>query len=79
MFFSFYTNQHQGPLYTSDKISANILSRSVENDDFICFAIFSNGGYLELSTRLNFTFLKPWILIMLHMKFKIHGSSGSRE
>ena len=44
--------------------------------DNYSFAIFSNSGYLEFSTRLNFTILKPWDLIMLHMKFKIHGCSG---
>ena len=37
------------------------------------FAIFSNGGHLEFSTRLNFNILKPWSLIMLHMKFNINS------
>ena len=40
------------------------------------FAIFSNGGHLEFSTKLSFTILKPCSLIMLHVKFKIHGCSG---
>ena len=40
---------------------------------------FSNGGHLEILTRLNFTILKPWSLIMFQMKFKIHGCSGLRE
>ena len=53
----------------------NIPSCSGENGDFNSFAIFSNGGHLEFST-LNFIILKPWSLIMLHMKFKIHGCSG---
>ena len=61
------------------KFQPNIPSCSGENDDFISFAIFSNGGHLGFSTRLNFTILKPWSLIMLHMKFKIHGCSGLRE
>ena len=61
------------------KFQPNIPSHSGENGDFNSFAIFSNGGYLEFPTRLNFTFLKPWSLIMLHMKFKIHGCSGLRE
>ena len=61
------------------KFQPNIPSRTGENDDFISFAIFSNGGHLEFSTRLNFSILKPWSLIMLHMKFKIHGCSGLRE
>ena len=40
--------------------------------------IFSNGGHLEFSTRLNFTILKSWNLIIVHMKFEIHGCSGLR-
>ena len=61
------------------KLQPNIPSRSGENDDFISFAIFSNGGHLEFLTRLNFTILKPWSLIMLHIKFKIHECSGLRK
>ena len=64
-------------LYT--KFQPKIPSRSGENGDFNSFAIFSNSGHLEFSTRLNFTILKPWSLIMLHMKFKIHGCSGLRQ
>ena len=52
------------------KFQQNIPSRSGENGNFNSFAIFSNGGHLEISTRLNFIILKPWSLIMLHMKFK---------
>ena len=61
------------------KFQPNIPSRSGENGNFNSFAIFSNGGHLEFSTRLNFIILKPWSLAMLHMKFKIHGCSGLRE
>ena len=61
------------------KFQPNIPSRSGENDDFNSFAIFSNGGHLEFSTRLNFTILKPWSLIKLHMKFKIHRCSGFKR
>ena len=61
------------------KFQPNIPSRSGEIGVFNSFAIFSNGGHLEFLTRLNFTILKPWNLIMLHMKFKIHGCSGLRE
>ena len=57
------------------KVQPNIPSRSGENGDFISFAIFSNGGHLEFPTRLNFIILKSWSLIMLHMKFEIHGCS----
>ena len=61
------------------KFQLNIHSHSGENDDFISFAIFSNGGHLEFSTILSFSVLKLWSLIMLHMKFKIHGCSGLKE
>ena len=67
------------PLICHTKFQLNIPSRSGENDDFISFAIFSNGGHLKFSIRLNFNILKPWSLIMLHIKFKIHGCSGLRE
>ena len=58
------------------KSQLNIPSRSGENRDFNSFVIFNNGGHLEFSTRLNLIILKPWSLIMLHMKLKIHGCSG---
>ena len=61
------------------KFQPKIPGRSGENGDFNSFATFSNGGHLEYSTRMNFTILKPWSLIMLHMKFKVHGCSGLRE
>ena len=64
-------------LYT--KFQPNILSGSGGKVDFISFAIFSNGGHFEFSTRLNFTILKPWSLIKLHIKFKIHKCSVLRE
>ena len=41
------------------KFQPKIPSHSGENGDFISFAIFSNGGHFEFSTRLNFTVLKP--------------------
>ena len=41
--------------------------------------IFSNSGHLEFSTRLNFTVLKSWRVIMLHMEYEIHGCSGLEE
>ena len=56
------------------KFQLNILSLSGVNDNFNSFVIFSNGGHLEFSTRLNFTILKHWV--MQHMKLKIHGCSG---
>ena len=41
--------------------------------------VFSIGGHLELSTTLTFTGLKPCILLMLYVKFEIHGCSGFKE
>ena len=61
------------------KFQPNMPSRSGENGDFNSFAIFSNRGHLEFSTRLNFTTVKPWSLSMLHMKFMIHGCSCLRD
>ena len=61
------------------KFQPNIPSRSREDADFIGFAIFSISCHLEFLTRLNFTILKPWSLIMLHVKFEIHGCSDLRE
>ena len=66
-------------LILHNKFQPNIFSRSGEYDDLISFAIFSNGGTLEFSSRLNLTILKPWSLIMLRMKFKIHGCNGLTE
>ena len=58
----------------------NITSRSGENVDFISYAIFfSICGHSEFSTRLSFTVLMSCCLIMLHMKFEIHGCSGLRD
>ena len=58
------------------KFQPNIPSRSRANGKFISFAIFSNSGHLEFSTILYFIILQCWILIMLHMKFEIHGLVG---
>ena len=41
------------------KFQPNISSCSGKTGDFISFALFSNDGHLEFSTRLNFTILKP--------------------
>ena len=64
-------------LYT--KIQPNIPCGSGENVDSIGLPIFSNSYYILFSTRMNFIVLKPCSLIMLHMKFEIHGCSGFRE
>ena len=61
------------------KFQPNIPSHSGENADFTGFAIFSISRYLEFSMRLDFNILKPWSLIMVHMKFEIHGCSGLSE
>ena len=61
------------------KCQTKIPSRSGENSNFISFAIFINGGLLEFSTRLNFTILMSWSLIIMHMKFEIHECSGFKR
>ena len=57
-FFIFIPINIKVPIEFHTKFQPNILSRSGETDDLNSFAIFSNGGYLEFSTRLNFTILK---------------------
>ena len=52
-------------LFFNTKFQPNIPSHSGENGDFTSFALF--------------TILKSWSLIMLHMKFGIHGCSGLKE
>ena len=79
LFFNLISISIKVPLILHTKFQPNMPSQSGENDDFISFAIFSNGGHLEFSTRLTFTILKPWSLVMLHMKLKTHGCSGLRE
>ena len=64
------------PLILHTKFQPNILCYSGENADFIVFAISSTGGHLEFLIRPNFTVLRHWSLIMLHVKFEIHGCSG---
>ena len=79
IFFILVSLSIKVPLILHTKFQPNIPSRSGENGNFNSSAIFNNGGNLEFSTRLNFTIVKPWSLIMLHMKFKIHGCNGLRE
>ena len=75
-FFILITINNKVLLILNIKFQPNIPSPSGENDDFISFAIFSNGSHLEFSTRLNFIILKSWRLIMLHMKFEINASDA---
>ena len=79
MFFILIPINIKDPQVPHTKFQPNIPSPSGENDDFKSFANFGNGGHLKFSTQLNFTILKPWSLVMLHMKFKIYGCSGLRE
>ena len=66
-------------LILDTKFQPNKPSCSGENADFIGLTIFSIGNHLEFLTRLNYTILKPWSLIILHVKFEIHGCSGLRD
>ena len=57
-----------------------ISSGSGEEVDFVVFVIFSNGGHLGYSTGPNFTILKPWSQVILHVKFEnCRGSSFIEE
>ena len=47
--------------------------------NLLVFATLSISSHLQFSTRLNSTILKPWSLIMLLVKFEIHGYSDLRE
>ena len=50
-----------------------------ENVDFISFAIFSIGSHLGFSTKRNFIILKPYGLVMLHVKLENPECNGFRE
>ena len=47
--------------------------------DFSGLAIFSNSCHIGLPSSLNFIFVKPCSLVMLHVKFENNGCSGFRE
>ena len=47
--------------------------------DFIGLNIFSFGGHLGFSTRLNFISLKPCSLDILYVEFENYGCSGFRD
>ena len=79
IFFIFISIIIKVQLLLHTTFQPKIPSRSGENGDFISFAIFSNRSHLEFWTRLKFSFLMSWSLIMLHMEFEIHGCSGLRE
>ena len=53
-------------LYTN--FQPNIICGSGEKVEFIGLTSFSNSGHCLFSTRLNFIILKPWSLVMLHVK-----------
>ena len=61
------------------KLQPKISSGSGEEVDFVVFAIFSNSGHLGYSTQLNFTILRPWSQVMLHVKFENCRSSSFIE
>ena len=61
------------------KIQPKISSGSGEKVDYVVLAIFSNGGHLGYSTGPNFTILRPWSQILLHVKFQNCRSSNFIE
>ena len=60
-------------------ILPKISSGSEEEVDFVVFAIFNNSGHLGYSTLSNFTILRPWRQVMLHVKFENCRSSSFIE
>ena len=78
-FFIFISLNTNIPLIIQTKFQPNIPSHSGEKVDFNGFVIVSTGGHLGLSTSLTLTGMKPCSLIMLHVKFEIHGCSSFRD
>ena len=78
-FFNLIILKSKGPLMLQTKYQPNVQCHSGEKVDFIGFAIFSIGSHLRFSTKWNSIILKPLSLVMLHVKFENHESSGSRE
>ena len=76
IFFTWISFSMKVLLILHIKIQLNIPRCSGENADLINFAICSNGSHLDAYTRLNF---KSWSLIMLRLRFKIHGCSDLKE
>ena len=58
------------------KFQPNIPSNSGQKIDFNGFAIFSYGGHLGFSIRLNFIILKSCSLLMQNVKPENNGCSG---
>ena len=58
------------------KFQPNIPRSSGQKVDFNGFAIFSYGGHLGFSIRLNFTILKRCSLLMQNVKSENNGCSG---
>ena len=61
------------------KFQPNILTCTGKKLISLVLLLFSTGGHLGFSTRLNFHILKPCSLIKPHVKFENHGCSGFRE
>ena len=79
IYFTLISLTTKVPVILHIKFQPYILSHSGEKVDFNDFTIFSIGGHLGFSTMLTFSGLKSCSLIMLHVKFEIHGCSGFRE
>ena len=61
------------------KFQPKISRSSGEEVYFVIFAIFSNRGHLGYLTWPNFTILRPWSQVMLHVKFDNNWCNGFRE
>ena len=67
-----------GPL-TYESGALPIALRGPASGEEVDLNVFSIGGHLAFSITLAFTGLKPCTLLMLHVKFEIHGCSGFKE
>ena len=79
IFFNFIILNTFVVLISSAKIQLIIFSGSGGEVGFVIFfffANFSNGGHLRYSTWPNFTILRLWSQVMLHVKFESCRSSG---
>ena len=61
------------------KVQPKIFSGSREEVDSVIFAIFCNRSRLGYSTLFDFTILKLWSLIMLHVKFNNNWCNDSEK
>ena len=79
LFLLYFYNLHTDfPLIRNANVSPIVPIVSGEVD-FVTFAVYSKGGHLGYSTSPNFTILRTWSQVILHVKFENCRSSGFIE